>query len=110
MRRGSTSPGAGAGAFARVASRLEAASPASAKVHTAAHHADVEPLTRLVGEDFAALRALLSKFVLHSQKLAEHDATHGQRLYDAVREFDAKLGPVARRVAEMREHVDDDTP
>ena len=107
----SSSPAAGRGAFARVTSRLETGTPAvTTKVNTAGHSAQVEPLTRAVVEDFEALRGVLSRLHRHAQALAEHDTTHGQRLFDAVRELSPKLALVDRRVAEMREHVDDDTP
>lgn len=107
----STSPAAGRGAFARVASRMaETAASVTSKVNTAGHHPDVEPLTKVVVEDFVAVREAITKLLLHSQKLAEYDQTHGRRVYEAVQGMNRRLDDVHRRVAEMREHVDDDTP
>jgi hypothetical protein len=84
--------------------------PVTTKVNTSGHHPDVESLTRAVVEDFVAVREALSKLLRHSQQLAEHDQTHGRRVYEAVQGLNGRLDAVHRRVAEMREHVDDDTP
>lgn len=111
MSARSTSPAAGRGAFARVSGRLsEISPPVTTKVNTAGHHPDVERLTASVAEDHASLRSVLGRLLRHAQQLAEHDTTHGQRLYEAVQALNGKLDGVDRRVAEMREHVDDDTP
>lgn len=112
MAARSTSPAAGRGAFARVLNRLAEAesAPVTTKVNTAGHHPDVEPLTRAVVDDFAAVREALTRLLRNSQKLAEHDQTHGRRVYEAVQGMNGRLNDVQRRVAEMREHVDDDTP
>jgi len=111
MAARSTSPAAGRGAFARVASRLSEATPrVTAKVNTAGHHPNIEPLTRQVLRDFDALQAALGELTQHTQQLATLDTTHGQRLYDSVQQMHGRVAAVAQRVAEMREHVDDDTP
>lgn len=110
MTQRSTSPAAGRGAFARVTQRLDASVPVTTKVNTAAHHPDVERLTRAVEADYSALRTAFDSLLSHSTHLAEHDPTHGRRVLEAVKSLATPFTTVHRRVAEMVEHVDDDTP
>jgi hypothetical protein len=106
MAQRSTSPAAGKrGVFARVVSQIERRTLSSPK-----HHPAVESLTVSVQQDLTVLRSALGRLVQHAQALAQHDPTHGRRVFEAARTLADQCGPIEQRVAEMRQHLDEDTP